>query len=267
MVRFASGREDVSGSRRRGGDDSKVAFENDLYAWICGQRAGNGAVISPPIVQQQALVVAKTYTNMNTFQASRGWYYRFCNRKIIITPSNSTIFFSAFQSIMQASDPSTMLPFRRASYSSSDVWETSEPVANPLHFLYSDDEMFSDLLCPRCRAFLRPSLVQALPLPWKELPPDGDDAPCFYDATTHLVVWSPPAGCSAAARRVFAANGTIFAVCACRIPWERRRHILRHMRMYAIKYKEEVHVTLAAELRRVLARCKDDDDDESCCRL
>ncbi|ETV77923.1 hypothetical protein, variant [Aphanomyces astaci] len=82
MVRFASGREDVSGSRRRGGDDSKVAFENDLYAWICGQRAGNGAVISPPIVQQQALVVAKRYTNMNTFQASRGWYYRFCNRRL-----------------------------------------------------------------------------------------------------------------------------------------------------------------------------------------
>ncbi|RLO02744.1 hypothetical protein DYB28_013771 [Aphanomyces astaci] len=91
MVRFASGREDVSGSRRRGGDDSKVAFENDLYAWICGQRAGNGAVISPPIVQQQALVVAKTYTNMNTFQASRGWYYRFCNRYDMLSLITSSV--------------------------------------------------------------------------------------------------------------------------------------------------------------------------------
>ncbi|ETV98738.1 hypothetical protein H310_08814 [Aphanomyces invadans] len=147
------------------------------------------------------------------------------------------------------------------------VW-SSEPVANPLHFLFSDEEKFSHMLCPRCRAFLRPNLVPPLPPPWKELPPDGDDASCFYNDTTHQVMWSPPEGCSAAARRVFAANGSIFAVCVCRIPWERRRQILRHMRVYAIRYKEEVHVTLAAQLRQALARVTDDDeDDEDCCRL
>ncbi|KAF0682808.1 Aste57867_25107 [Aphanomyces stellatus] len=81
LARFASGREDVRANRRRGGDDSKLEFENELYTWICGLKAAGGTdIVSPSVVQQQALVVAKKYPHMDKFQASWGWYYRFCNR-------------------------------------------------------------------------------------------------------------------------------------------------------------------------------------------
>ncbi|KAF0682810.1 Aste57867_25109 [Aphanomyces stellatus] len=141
------------------------------------------------------------------------------------------------------------------------VW-SDEPISNPMKYLFSEEEQFSDVLCPRCSGYLNPALVQALPPPWKELAPDGDDASGFYDDQHNRVMWTPPPGCSAAARRVFAANGTIVAVCSCRISWERRRFILKKIRVYATKYKEQVHQTLATELRYLLAACAS--EDESC---
>ncbi|KAH9105015.1 hypothetical protein AeMF1_019054 [Aphanomyces euteiches] len=81
LARFASGRHDVRGDRRRGGGDSKMGFETELYRWICDLKAtGSTDLISPSVIQQQALVFAKKFPNMEKFQASWGWYYRFCNR-------------------------------------------------------------------------------------------------------------------------------------------------------------------------------------------
>ncbi|OQR93839.1 hypothetical protein ACHHYP_02211 [Achlya hypogyna] len=79
LARFATGRDGVRNGRKRGGDRSKVDFETELYKWITALRANNVALV-PSHIQQRALIVAKKYPDLDKFQASWGWYYRFCNR-------------------------------------------------------------------------------------------------------------------------------------------------------------------------------------------
>ncbi|RHY27850.1 hypothetical protein DYB32_006488 [Aphanomyces invadans] len=71
LSRFATGREDVRQTRRRGGDGAKVEFERELYRWVCGLRARNVTIV-PSYIQQRALLIAKKYPNMDKFQASWG---------------------------------------------------------------------------------------------------------------------------------------------------------------------------------------------------
>ncbi|OQS00798.1 hypothetical protein THRCLA_05862 [Thraustotheca clavata] len=79
LARFANGREGVRNARKRGGDRSKVDFEAELYSWVNNLRNNNVAIV-PSHIQQHALNLAKKYPSMDKFQASWGWYYRFCNR-------------------------------------------------------------------------------------------------------------------------------------------------------------------------------------------
>ncbi|EQC33617.1 hypothetical protein SDRG_08722 [Saprolegnia diclina VS20] len=79
LSRFATGREGVRNGRKRGGDRAKVEFETELFKWVSALRLNNVALV-PSHIQQRALVLAKKYPSMDKFQASWGWYYRFCNR-------------------------------------------------------------------------------------------------------------------------------------------------------------------------------------------
>ncbi|CAK4075037.1 unnamed protein product [Aphanomyces euteiches] len=129
--------------------------------------------------------------------------------------------------------------------------ETTKTTA--LEWLVSDQERFAHVLCRRCGGFLKTDFVERLPRPWKQLPPDGDDGVCFYNDETFVVLETPPAECSPAAKRVFAANQSVFAVCGCRISWERRRVILRKFRIYATRYKDDIDATLSSKLEKLLA--------------
>ncbi|KAF0682807.1 Aste57867_25106 [Aphanomyces stellatus] len=111
LTRFATGREDVRQTRRRGGDASKVDFERELYRWICGLRARNVTIV-PSYIQQRALVTAKKYPNMEKFQASWGWYYRFCSRYNVTgttttAPAVSPAAGGHSDSMLALDDPST----------------------------------------------------------------------------------------------------------------------------------------------------------------
>ncbi|RHZ42662.1 hypothetical protein DYB28_013770 [Aphanomyces astaci] len=105
LSRFETGREDVRQSRRRGGDGAKIEFERELYRWVCGLRARNVTIV-PSYIQQRALLVAKKYPNMDKFQASWGWYYRFCTRYNVTGGAISTAPASSDSHLMHLDDTS-----------------------------------------------------------------------------------------------------------------------------------------------------------------
>ncbi|RHZ22547.1 hypothetical protein DYB37_000628 [Aphanomyces astaci] len=105
LSRFETGREDVRQSRRRGGDGAKIEFERELYRWVCGLRARNVTIV-PSYIQQRALLVAKKYPNMDKFQASWGWYYRFCTRYNVTGGAISTAPASSDNHLMHLDDTS-----------------------------------------------------------------------------------------------------------------------------------------------------------------
>ncbi|OQR88840.1 hypothetical protein ACHHYP_06604 [Achlya hypogyna] len=146
------------------------------------------------------------------------------------------------------------------------VWAT-ETVATPTQWLFPKEEQFESVLCRRCSAYLKAALVQPLPFGWLELPPDGDDRTCYYDKRSHEVLSAPPDGVSEVARRVFNATGSVYTVCACRMTWVRRQHLLRKIKQYANRYKENVHWSVATELELVYDRHFKDPPLDDPCRL
>ncbi|OQS00792.1 hypothetical protein THRCLA_21656 [Thraustotheca clavata] len=133
------------------------------------------------------------------------------------------------------------------------IW-SQEVVACPTQWLYSKQEQYEHVLCRQCNAYLKQEFVEPLPDTWLELSPDGDDKTCFYCNTTNQVLWEPPEGVSKIALRVFQTNGSVFAVCCCRMTWERRHHLLRKVKLYANRYKENVHWLVSTELENVWDR-------------
>ncbi|KDO29206.1 hypothetical protein SPRG_19879 [Saprolegnia parasitica CBS 223.65] len=148
----------------------------------------------------------------------------------------------------------------------ASMW-SNEPVADPTQWLFTKEEQFESILCRRCHAYLKRHLVQPLPSPWLELPPDGDDATCYYCKRSHEIRWTPPEGTSEVAMRVFEANQSVYAVCNCRMTWERRQHLLRKIKQYSNRYKENVHWSVGNELEHIYDRHFGDVIPDNTCSL
>uniref|UniRef100_H3H0U0 HTH CENPB-type domain-containing protein n=1 Tax=Phytophthora ramorum TaxID=164328 RepID=H3H0U0_PHYRM len=65
--------------RQRGGFCKNVAFEDELFQWICSVRARKVPLLVAH-VQQKAKLLASRHKMSDAFKASNGWYYRFCGR-------------------------------------------------------------------------------------------------------------------------------------------------------------------------------------------
>lgn len=80
--RYSDAGEDAGGfrdKRQRGGFSKNVAFEDELFRWICSVRARKVPLLVAH-VQSKAKLLATRHNQSDEFKASNGWYYRFCNR-------------------------------------------------------------------------------------------------------------------------------------------------------------------------------------------
>ncbi|GMF65101.1 unnamed protein product [Phytophthora lilii] len=133
--------------RQRGGFSKNVAFEDELYKWICSVRARHVPLLVAH-VQQKAKLLASRYKMNDDFKASNGWYYRFCGRYGLTPASLHAGAPAPLQTSVETEPPAPTPP--SSGYRDSSKWtELTDTVAQyspELVYTVSEARLFYQML-------------------------------------------------------------------------------------------------------------------------